>query len=1018
MKNKFKLIHVACLLALLSGCGSGTSSSSANTSQSPGPVGPVSYQGIYDKFNPAGKSNQKNSLSKSLQDFSSDCGHVMSDAGNGIGFASGFINFIPDVGPILGLIVGEGDHVLNLFGGKGGNSCVAQEFQSIENQLFVQQQEINQIEANLNLSSNNIWNSIATNASNIASDEYTAFSSNLDVINGNSGALEYIYSAAGFYDSDSESLTSQTLTQLINNTTNLSAVSSAYSKLAANNLSNTMLQISGAKYGSPCPENESGYRVCYKSVIADPNSILLNLLENTHAYLQTELTSTFNNGGNLVPLLDDYNNTIMSYYQQSLSAIQNAYHLAYLANYLNFQTGSGSSSGMSDIFAIPGTYYESGTSMGAEANATATQMYNEAQLNLTLMTAALINQLYTNVVGYIVTDVPVGVQSYPNTQQIPYYSPKNNQLNYAESINYSSLIGKLLPSGSNTASQNLNSAISNLSTQYQSLTTNLKALSGYNSSTNAAPNLFFYQYSGLNNVASCIGSLESYNQQYGISGNIQDAFSSSSSCPALFTDINGDAVNQSVFSNTTIQPYYTPSANLPALTGSVTNNINTLACNGNSVGNLSAWHMYYYTPNSNYPSLGVKGTPYLMCGNWQTTGITNSIAGTNNNPGIIVNTPGNPYMYASMLATTLDVNHGTNVYFNGQTTVTGQDSSTLWATVNGSSGSLTNGSVYPGIMSGWINENWPSSSVETGNDQLLHTIALQEVLPDGFIAPYAISMGNLNNGSIYGTIGNNSYSGNGFNIGVAPNPNVIAANVTLNGQPLYNMSGFSTNNMPYSSSSQIVNYSWTPVTSTNPIFASASQVSALEINGYLLSIVGNPVIGSAQLTSCFTNPNNTSVNSISTLYISHNNSNFPIPALVSFGMTNCYDVYYPITPNTFLGSVLYNAALYAVGTSTLISPSGINELVVQTDGNLVLYSNGIATWASNTAGSGSNNYLAMQNDGNLVLYNSAGKSLWSSGTMVGSNATSGYYLSIQDDGNLVMYNQADQAVWATGTSNR
>lgn len=1024
MKNKM-ILGSLMLSGLVVGCGSGTGSgSSATTSQSTGPVGPISYQKIQDKFNPTSRVNQKNSLSKSLQDASSHCGSIMSDVATGLGYASGFLNFIPEVGPALGFIDGMTNRTLSLFGNKNSSSCTAQEFQSIENQLVVQQQEINQIENNLDISSNYIWNQIATVSGNVANGEYSSFINQLDSINGTGGAFEAVYSAAGFYDSDSGELTPETLMQLESNPTNLSDAATTYNAIATQNIYNTLMQISGTKYSSPCNADERGYKVCYQNVTANSNSTLISLLNDTNSYLQTELINTFNNGGNLVPLLDDYNNTIMSYYQQSLSAIQSAYHLAYLANYLNYQTQSMSGSGtvMANLFAVPGTYYESGLSMGGPTNATATQMYNEAQKNLTLMTAAMINQLYVNVVSYIVTDVPVGAQSYPNTQPIYYYN-LNGVLTAGESINYSGLVGTSLGQGVTTASQVLLNAIIpaqiGQSGNYQALVNNLNALGGYNSQTKASPNLFFYQYNGLNNIATCISSLESYNQQYGISGNIQAALGSSGACPSILKDVNSNSVNQSVLSNSTIQPYYTPSGSLPKLTGDVTNNINTIACNNNSVGSLSAWNMYYYTPNSNYPSLGIQGTPYLMCGNWQTTGITNSIVGTTNNPGIIVNTSGNPYMYASMLATTLNTNSATNVYFHGQTTVTGQDSNVLWATLNNSNGRLTNGSVYPGILSGWINENWPSGSVETGNDQLLHTIALQEVLPDGFIAPYAISIGNLNNGAFRGFIGSSEYYGSGFNIGVAPNPNVIAANVMLNGQPLYNINTFNTNNMPYSSPSQIVNYPWTPVTSTNPIFASASQVSAMEVNGYLLSIVGSPVIGGAPLTSCFTDPNNTSVNNTSTLNISNNHKgdSFPVPALVSFNMTNCYDdYYYPIQPNHFNGSVLYKAALYAIGTSALISPSGINELVVQTDGNLVLYSNGIATWASNTAGSGSNNYLAMQNDGNLVLYNSANKAIWASGTMYSSTASSGYYLAMQDDGNLVMYNQAQKVIWATNTS--
>ena len=56
-------------------------------------------------------------------------------------------------------------------------------------------------------------------------------------------------------------------------------------------------------------------------------------------------------------------------------------------------------------------------------------------------------------------------------------------------------------------------------------------------------------------------------------------------------------------------------------------------------------------------------------------------------------------------------------------------------------------------------------------------------------------------------------------------------------------------------------------------------------------------------------------------------------------------------------------------------------LAMQSDGNLVLYSNGAAYWATGMKGSGS--YLVMQTDGNLVMYRPSGNSriaVWSSGT--------------------------------------
>lgn len=97
--------------------------------------------------------------------------------------------------------------------------------------------------------------------------------------------------------------------------------------------------------------------------------------------------------------------------------------------------------------------------------------------------------------------------------------------------------------------------------------------------------------------------------------------------------------------------------------------------------------------------------------------------------------------------------------------------------------------------------------------------------------------------------------------------------------------------------------------------------------------------------------------------------------------------------------------------SELNSPNGQHRLVMQTDGNLVLYrANGAAKWASGTDGR-SIAAAIMQGDGNLVMYDPNG-AVWASGT----DGNPGAVLVMQDDGNLVIYTAAGQAIWATGTN--
>ncbi len=95
---------------------------------------------------------------------------------------------------------------------------------------------------------------------------------------------------------------------------------------------------------------------------------------------------------------------------------------------------------------------------------------------------------------------------------------------------------------------------------------------------------------------------------------------------------------------------------------------------------------------------------------------------------------------------------------------------------------------------------------------------------------------------------------------------------------------------------------------------------------------------------------------------------------------------------------------------TLTSCDARFALSMQTDSNLVLHMGGTALWASNTVGKNAAEVI-LQSDGNLVVYDTSGAVIWSSGT--GGN--SGSVIHLQNDGNLVLYSSSNSALWATGT---
>ena len=96
----------------------------------------------------------------------------------------------------------------------------------------------------------------------------------------------------------------------------------------------------------------------------------------------------------------------------------------------------------------------------------------------------------------------------------------------------------------------------------------------------------------------------------------------------------------------------------------------------------------------------------------------------------------------------------------------------------------------------------------------------------------------------------------------------------------------------------------------------------------------------------------------------------------------------------------------------LTAANGRTRLVMQADGNLVLYraDDGRALWASGTAGQPVNRAV-LQADGNLVARAADGRVCWASDTA----GNAGARLVLQDDGNLVLYAAGGGPLWSSKT---
>ncbi len=108
-----------------------------------------------------------------------------------------------------------------------------------------------------------------------------------------------------------------------------------------------------------------------------------------------------------------------------------------------------------------------------------------------------------------------------------------------------------------------------------------------------------------------------------------------------------------------------------------------------------------------------------------------------------------------------------------------------------------------------------------------------------------------------------------------------------------------------------------------------------------------------------------------------------------------------------VGDTLNKGEKLEVGQS-LASQNGAYKLILQDDGNLVLYAGDNAVWSTETNGKKVVR-AEVQTDGNFVLY-TADDAVWASQTK-GANDVR---LVLQDDRNLVLY-KSDGVAWASNT---
>lgn len=530
--------------------------------------------------------------------------------------------------------------------------------------------------------------------------------------------------------------------------------------------------ISGTSLNIQCTDN------CFNQVTQNNDSALIQTYSNLYqAYLNAMNAIDESNknvptlGGeytNSVDIINNYNNAIVAIYLQSVMSLQQAYTMEWAINKFNFVSyniNSFPQLSISSLGQVANTHYDYNQVNMNNVSLTPSQIvtnnvnaYNQAQTQLMKLYAARFNALYLNTISYMVTDKPSVIQEPLVESNSTYY------VNYQGSQN---VFTQYTLSSVEAAKMN-NAFISNLAKNTQAPLDRLPG-SGYKS------NAILYQFGGLSSFSECSGALDSFNlNPTAYQNNIMNSLTNST-CPLLYTDNNGNVVDNSLYyasNQANVYVYGTDGFNQPTLAQQVTNNI--AACNiGSTLGSLTG-DLYFWLPTSAVSPTGTNGAAYLSCNYWVNKPTTNTsgtgVIATNVQTtvgarcnGSVFNTMFNPsaasYLSSEGYSTSscgdewanyggYDWGYGVDMWFqsygNAQMMPVNSTNNSLFTIQSQSSSELTYGNGYTNqVQSSEISAVYEfNNNSVTGNEEYL---ALQMNLTnmDNLIVPLNLAVANL-----------------------------------------------------------------------------------------------------------------------------------------------------------------------------------------------------------------------------------------------------------------------------------
>jgi hypothetical protein len=437
--------------------------------------------------------------------------------------------------------------------------------------------------------------------------------------------------------------------------------------------------------------------------------------------LSASLNQAQQDNMNAVPLYDDYNEYLVTYYQQAVVGIQAAFTMESLVNQLNYYN-AGQNAPIDSLGLVPGTYYsfqDLQTALGSKPSATAQgQYYNRAQQALAQLYAARVNQLYQDTISYIVTDDPVGSQAWPS-------SATGNRVN--ANIDYASNVGTQVTSDSAAGGPKESTPLALLPPA---------ATKGAQWTSNAV----LYQYFGLRNAGTCYANLLQWNKDNGTAvqgknGTWYPTATPSQSelaggaydrqCPPILTTSTGTAVTApptsstlnscaayavlpgvqggsgSCYDGNTLVPYYAAAGGLPELGSAVLTNL--LLCNASDPA--LTWFQVGSANAGNAAGLTL-GDWALTCGNWAAPAGPGYANGAGAFPG---SSPPTSWAISSELTcgpVSISGNQSYSAYQNAASPncINGANATSIWGAAGYGVNQFTFNSFYvPGY---YVSPNW------------------------------------------------------------------------------------------------------------------------------------------------------------------------------------------------------------------------------------------------------------------------------------------------------------------------